>query len=682
MLMRKVPGFVPASPWGLRLPQKFLFLLFLSGLATLCFGALFLLPNSSRLKRLFLAPRTQHPGLEVVADVPGQPLAREQESPPNPAPAAPAPGKDDPSSQASTRSRKGWLRRTHPTRPREEATGDVEALRPQEGSIPFSFDFNAFRSRLRHPVLGTRTDESEEPQSLVQTKREKIKEMMRFAWQSYKRYAMGKNELRPLTKDGYEGNMFGGLNGATVIDSLDTLYLMELREEFQEAKAWVEENFHLNVSGEASLFEVNIRYIGGLLSAFYLTGEEPGGYCPSFTMAAEAFLCSEGSLCPGKQPLCSPTPWASCLAETQVFRIKAIKLGEKLLPAFNTPTGIPKGVVNFKSGSNRSWGWTMAGSSSILAEFGSLHLEFLHLTELSGNQVFAEKVRHIRKVLRKIDKPFGLYPNFISPVSGNWMQHHVSVGGLGDSFYEYLIKSWLMSAKTDMEAKDMYYEALKAIETHLLNVSPGGLTYFAEWRGGILDHKMGHLACFSGGMIALGAEDAEEEKRARYRELAAQITKTCHESYDRSDTKLGPEAFWFNSGREAVATQLSESYYILRPEVVESYMYLWRQTHDPIYREWGWEVVMALEKHCRTEAGFSGIQDVYSGVPSHDNRQQTFFLAETLKFGDCSQKDWEHRPHSRQLCWTSNFFSSVRRQDLGRSDVTPGPDIPFCREFL
>lgn len=179
--MRKVPGFVPASPWGLRLPQKFLFLLFLSGLATLCFGALFLLPNSSRLKRLFLAPRTQHPGLEVVPDVPGQPSAREQESPPNPAPAAPAPGEDDPNSHASTRSRKGWLRRTHPTRPREEATeprsSGVEALRPQEGSIPFSFDFNAFRSRLRHPVLGTTTDESEEPQSLVQTQREKIKEV-------------------------------------------------------------------------------------------------------------------------------------------------------------------------------------------------------------------------------------------------------------------------------------------------------------------------------------------------------------------------------------------------------------------------------------------------------------------------------------------------------------------------
>ncbi|XP_036303697.1 mannosyl-oligosaccharide 1,2-alpha-mannosidase IC isoform X4 [Pipistrellus kuhlii] len=574
MLMRKVPGFVPASPWGLRLPQKFLFLLFLSGLFTLCFGALFLLPNSSRLKRFFLAPRTQRPGLEAVPEAPGHPPAGAREPPPNPAPAAPAPGQEEPSSLAGPRRRKGWARRTQPPRPREEATaarsggssssggsgGRAEA--PQEGSPPFSFDFHAFRSRLRHPVLGTRTRGSEEPQSLVQTRREKIKEMMQFAWQSYKRYAMGKNELQPLTKDGYQGNMFGGLGGATVIDSLDTLYLMELKEEFQEAKAWVEENFHLNV----------------------------------------------------------------------VFRMKAIKLGEKLLPAFNTPTGIPKGVVNFKSGSNRSWGWTTTGSTSILAEFGSLHLEFLHLSELSGNQVFAEKVRHIRKFLRKIDKPFGLYPNFISPVSGNWIQHHVSVGGLGDSFYEYLIKSWLMSAKTDTEAKDMYYEALTAIETHLVNVSPGGLTYIAEWRGGNLDHKMGHLACFSGGMIALGAEDAEEDKRAHYRELAAQITKTCHESYDRSDTKLGPEAFWFNSGKEAVATQLSESYYILRPEVVESYMYLWRQTHNPVYREWGWEVVMALEKYCRTEAGFAGIQDVYSSFPNHDNKQQTFFLAETLKY--------------------------------------------------
>ncbi|XP_036598526.1 mannosyl-oligosaccharide 1,2-alpha-mannosidase IC [Trichosurus vulpecula] len=411
---------------------------------------------------------------------------------------------------------------------------------------------------------------------------------MKFAWDNYKQFALGKNELRPVTKNGYTGGMFGGLGGATIIDALDTLYIMELEDEFREAKNWVEKSFDLDVKGDASVFEVNIRYIGGLLSAYYLTGEE-------------------------------------------VFREKVIKLGEKLLPAFNTPTGIPRGMVNFGSGVSRTWGWASLGSS-ILAEFGSLHLEFLHLTKISGNPIFARKVKNIRRVLNRTEKPKGLYPNFLSPVSGSWVQHHVSIGGLGDSFYEYLIKAWLMSAKTDIEAKNMYYTALEAIETHLLQKSQEGLTYIAEWKGGVLDHKMGHLACFSGGMIALGAEDAEMGKRKHYMELAAQITRTCHESYIRTDTKLGPEVFWFDFGSEATTSSPSESYYILRPEVVESYMYMWRLTHDPKYRQWGWEVVEALEKYCRTETGFSGIRNVYTMFPEHDNMQQSFFLAETLKY--------------------------------------------------
>lgn len=58
-----------------------------------------------------------------------------------------------------------------------------------------------------------------------------------------------------------------------------------------------------------------------------------------------------------------------------------------------------------------------------------------------------------------------------------------------------------------------------------------------------------------------------------------------------SATKLGPEAFRFDSGAEATATRLSDRYYILRPEVIESYMYMWRLTHDPKYRDWGWEAV-------------------------------------------------------------------------------------------
>ncbi|XP_020838806.1 mannosyl-oligosaccharide 1,2-alpha-mannosidase IC [Phascolarctos cinereus] len=588
MLMRKTPAFAPASVFGVRLSHKFLFLLFLSGLITLCFGALFLLPSSYRFRRLFLPLRPQRLATAPGAGEPepgDQTQGRGQEPPPNPAPA--------PGALAVGPGRGGRHPPGGPTTPWEEAgatrgqqtpgaaTGLPRA--PKSRPLP-TLVFEEFRSRLRHPVLGTKGNS--DAKSLAQ--REKIKEMMQFAWDNYKQFALGKNELRPVTKNGYTGGMFGGLGGATIIDALDTLYIMELEDEFQEAKNWVEKSFELDVKGDASVFEVNIRYIGGLLSAYYLTGEE-------------------------------------------VFREKVIRLGEKLLPAFNTPTGIPRGMVNFGSGVSRTWGWASLGSS-ILAEFGSLHLEFLHLTKISGNPIFARKVKNIRRVLNRTEKPKGLYPNFLSPVSGSWVQHHVSIGGLGDSFYEYLIKAWLMSAKTDIEAKNMYYTALEAIETHLLQKSQEGLTYIAEWKGGVLDHKMGHLACFSGGMIALGAEDAEMGKRKHYMELAAQITKTCHESYIRTDTKLGPEVFWFDFGSEATTSSPSESYYILRPEVVESYMYMWRLTHDPKYRQWGWEVVEALEKYCRTETGFSGIRNVYTMFPEHDNMQQSFFLAETLKY--------------------------------------------------
>lgn len=142
---------------------------------------------------------------------------------------------------------------------------------------------------------------------------------------------------------------------------------------------------------------------------------------------------------------------------------------------------------------------------------------------------------------------------------------------------------------------------------------------------------MGHLTCFAGGMIALGADGAPNEKTGHQMEEAAEIARTCHESYARTGKsapivvkcnpqnhtvpasstgcqisfscifffffvsllalKLGPEAFRFDGGVEAIATRQNEKYFILRPEVIETYMYMWRLTHDPKYQEWGWEAV-------------------------------------------------------------------------------------------
>uniref|UniRef100_A0A8C4E4U9 alpha-1,2-Mannosidase n=1 Tax=Dicentrarchus labrax TaxID=13489 RepID=A0A8C4E4U9_DICLA len=574
MVFRKLPG-VSASGMGLRLSQKFMFLLFLSGLVTLCFGALFFLPDSVRLKRIFLSKTETQP---VTVGSGSENDAREHLKKPR--------DQEHPRGMTSAKGETSTKLKTLTRKPSVSHEATEEATASDRGATSDTFSYAKFKGCLLKPPLGRDNGKPSDPRT--DERREKVKEMMKFAWDNYKRYAWGKNELRPVTRNGHIGNMFGGLRGASIIDSLDTLYIMGLMEEYNDAKEWVQNSLDLNSNGEASLFEVNIRYVGGLLSAYYLTGEE-------------------------------------------VFKSKVLELGEKLLPAFNTPTGIPRGVINLGSGTSWSWGWASAGSS-ILAEFGTLHLEFVHLTELSRNSIYTEKVMNIRKVLNKIEKPHGLYPNFLSPVSGNWVQHHVSIGGLGDSFYEYLIKSYLMSDKTDDDAKKMYYGALEAIEANLVQKSPGGLTYMAEWRGGILDHKMGHLACFSGGMIGIGADDGAPEKRQHYLDLAAEITHTCHESYTRSATKLGPEAFRFDGGGEATATRLNDRYYILRPEVIESYMYMWRLTHDPKYREWGWEAVEALEQHCRVESGFSGIRDVYTMTVSHDNMQQSFFLSETLKY--------------------------------------------------
>uniref|UniRef100_A0A8C1QNX7 alpha-1,2-Mannosidase n=1 Tax=Cyprinus carpio TaxID=7962 RepID=A0A8C1QNX7_CYPCA len=376
--------------------------------------------------------------------------------------------------------------------------------------------------------------------------------------------------------------------GATIVDALDTLYIMGLHDEFKDGQEWIKQNLDFSVNAEVSVFEVNIRFIGGLLAAYYLSGQE-------------------------------------------VFKVKAVQLAEKLLPAFNTPTGIPWAMVNLKSGVGRNWGWASAGSS-ILAEFGTLHMEFVHLTYLTGNPAYYQKVMHIRKLLAKMDRPNGLYPNYLNPRTGRWGQHHTSVGGLGDSFYEYLLKAWLMSDKTDTEARKTYDDAIEAIERHLIRKSNGGLTFIGEWKNGHLERKMGHLTCFAGGMFALGADGSPDDKAGHYLQLGAEIAHTCHESYDRTVLKLGPEAFKFDSGLEAVAVRQNEKYYILRPEVIETYWYMWRFTHDPKYRQWGWEAAQAIDKYCRVSGGFSGVKDVYSSNPTYDDVQQSFFLAETLKY--------------------------------------------------
>lgn len=167
-------------------------------------------------------------------------------------------------------------------------------------------------------------------------RREKVRSMMSDAWNDYKLHAWGANELRPVTKVGHSQQIFGSVQGATIVDALDTLLLMNMTREAADAREWIAEHLHFDIDAPVSTFEVCIRYLGGLLSAYALTGDD-------------------------------------------MYKAKAVEIGDRLLPAFNTNTGIPWSSLNLRSGSGTTWGWA-PGGCAILSELGTMSLEFEYLS--------------------------------------------------------------------------------------------------------------------------------------------------------------------------------------------------------------------------------------------------------------------------------------------------------------
>ena len=159
--------------------------------------------------------------------------------------------------------------------------------------------------------------------------------------------------------------------GASIIDSLSTLYIMGLDQEFNEARNWIAENFNFkNTCAAVSLFETTIRFLGGFLSAF-------------------------------------------ALSKDGIFLEKAVQVADALLPAFDTPHGIPYGWVTPCDKSVH--GYTIS-----LAALGSLHLEFAYLSAVTGREVYVDKVERIRSRLKTILGKDGLYKNSVAISSGTF----------------------------------------------------------------------------------------------------------------------------------------------------------------------------------------------------------------------------------------------------------------------
>jgi len=423
-------------------------------------------------------------------------------------------------------------------------------------------------------------------------RQEAVKAAFLHAWRSYEEHAWGDDEVNPLSRTSIKS--FG--MGLTLVDSLDTMHLMGLSSQFAAACEWVKEELTFGTQEDVNVFEVTIRILGGLLSAYELSSSTP------LLDAAE-------------------------------------ELGLRMLFAFDTPTGLPYGTIGLRSGRRYNPGW--AGGASTIAEVGTLQLEFRALSRHTGNPAFeavAQRIMaHLRNMRRPPALPAGLYPTFISPTSGQFTSQHVTLGARADSLYEYLLKQWLFSSKTDARVRSMYAESVRSIMKHL--VKYGGLrcnncSYIGSWNfyTKAYTNSMDHLVCFVPGMLALGVQQGVLEE-VEHMAVAEHLMRTCYKMYADSPTGLAPEIATFRNHERAVAAESQARHNLLRPETIESLFILWRQTANDMYREWGWEIFQAIERHCKISGGgYSGLKDVTQHGVEHNGKMESFFTAETLKY--------------------------------------------------
>lgn len=468
----------------------------------------------------------------------------------------------------------------------------------------------------------------------------KVKKAFIHAWSGYRNYSMGYDELMPMSRSGVDS--LGGL-GATVVDSLDTAMIMGIEDIVSEAGIWIEKHLmeRINQKGQVNLFETTIRVLGGLLSAFHLSGGEQG----------------------------TARDWGSTITfkgpKSDIYLETAKKLADRLLSAFtSSPTSVPYSDVVLRDGSAHP----APGGLSSTSEVSTLQLEFNYLSTISGDPKYEMKAMKVLEHLKTLPKLEGLVPIYISPHSGEFSGENIRLGSRGDSYYEYLMKVWLQQGKArDNHVKylhEMYEEAMKGVRHLLVRKSiPNGLVFVGELpfgSGGDFSPKMDHLVCFLPGNLALGATRGVTRKKAlednqlssediENLKLAEDLAKTCFEMYSVTSTGLAPEIAYFriegvtdegldggNKSSEYVNDIIIkhlDRHNLLRPETVESLFVLHRITEDPKYREWGWQIFEAFEQYTKVDSGgYTSLDDVTVIPPQRRDKMETFFLGETLKY--------------------------------------------------
>ena len=400
-----------------------------------------------------------------------------------------------------------------------------------------------------------------------------VKAEFLHAWNGYKKYAWGHDDLKPLSKtyhDWYPQPLL-----MTAVDSLDTMIIMGFDEEAAATKKYILENLSFDKDIEVQNFEVTIRLLGGLLTSYQMTNDK-------------RFLA---------------------LAED---------LGNRLLPVFNSPTGMPYRYVNLKTGK-------VSRPVSNPAETGTLIIEFGTLSKFTGKPIFYEKAKRALVETYKRRSKIGLVGEWINVETGEWTNKDSHISGAIDSYYEYLLKCALLFG--DKDCRQMWDESIAAINKYLAD----------DFRQTLSGHPVDGVEIDE---LWYGHADMNtgERRATTFGALDAFFPAVLALSGDMKRAKrLQDSAFrmWNHAGIEPEefdyrARKITSPGYPLRPEIVESTYYLYRYTKEPKYLLMGEKLWRDFVKHCRTDEGYAALKSVVT--KEKNDSMQSFLFAETFKY--------------------------------------------------
>jgi len=388
----------------------------------------------------------------------------------------------------------------------------------------------------------------------------KVKRETQHAWQAYKQYAWGHDALKPLSKSNHD--WYGTSLLMTPVDALDTLLIMGLKKEAKEAQELIATKLNFDQDIYVQNFEITIRLLGGLLSSYQMTGDK------------------------------------------RLLKL-AEDLGNRLLPVFDSPTGMPYTHINLKTGKVR-------GDVSNPAETGTLLLEFGMLSKLTNKPVYYDKAKKALVATYERRSAIGLVGSNINVVTGAWTNKSSHIGGGIDSYYEYIYKCWRLFG--DQDCKAMWENSIKSVNQYLGDEAASGFWYgHANMETGKRTASLyGSLDAFMPALLVLGGD---LNRAQRLQESGLKMWRL---------NGIEPESLDYQK------MTVESAGYPLRPEIIESAYYLYRATGDVKYRQMGKEFFEDFVRYCREQAGYAALKDVRTKTKS--DSMESFLFAETFKY--------------------------------------------------